>query len=237
MNLPLVSKGQSQSRTRASGKARGPIRILLVDDHPVVRKGIGSCLARHRHLLIVGEAGDGLEAVAKAKELLPDIVLLDLDLPQMDGLTVAELLHKELARVKVLMLSMHQCPEFIPRILESGTRGYVLKNAPPEELVKAIETVNAGETFFSPEIARLAINQVVKGNGTGPNVRDLTSREREVLTLVAEGLSNKEIADKLNVGVRTVETHRERIMRKLGIHSIAGLTRFALAKGLITLRV
>ena len=217
-------------------KAKGPIRILLVDDHPVVRKGIGSCLARHRHFLIVGEAGDGLEAVAKAKELLPDIVLLDIDLPQMNGFSVAELLHKELTKVKVLMLSMHQRPEFIPRMLESGTRGYVLKNAPTEELVKAIETVDAGETFFSPEIARMAINQAVQGNGGGPDVRELTRREREVLVLVAEGLTNKEIADKLNVGVRTVETHRERIMRKLNIHSIAGLTRFALGKGLITLR-
>ena len=237
MNLELISNSGSQSSARASSKAKSPIRILLVDDHPVVRKGIGSCLARHRHLLIVGEAGDGFEAVAKAKELLPDIVLLDIDLPQMNGFGVADLLRKELAKVKVLMLSMHQRPEFIPRILESGTRGYVLKNAPAEELVQAIETVDAGGTYFSPEIARMAINQVVQGNGGGPDVRELTSREREVLVLVAEGLSNKEIADKLNVGVRTVETHRERIMRKLNIHSIAGLTRFALAKGLITLRV
>ena len=132
------------------------IRILLVDDHPIVRKGISSCLARHEHLLIVGEAGGGLEAVAKAKELQPDIVLLDIDLPQMSGLAVAEVLRKELPNVKVLILSMYQRAEYLPRILESGAQGYLLKGASPEELVKAIETITGGECYFSPEIARLA---------------------------------------------------------------------------------
>ena len=215
---------------------RSRIRVLLVDDHPVVRMGISSCLARHPHLQVVGEAADGLEALAKARELLPDIVLLDIDLPQMSGLVVADVLRKELPNIKVLILSMYQRADYLPRILQSGARGYVLKETSPEELAKAIETVIAGECYFSPEIARLALNQLVQGNGNGPDLAALTNREREVLVLVAEGLSNKEIANNLNVGVRTVETHRERIMRKLAIHSVAGLTRFAIAKGLITLR-
>ena len=138
----------------APGNMRNRIRILLVDDHPVVRKGISSCLARHAHLLIVGEAADGLEALAKARELLPDIMLLDIDLPQMSGLAVAEALRKELPNIKVLILSMYQRAEYLPRILQSGARGYVLKDASPEELVKAIETVTAGECYFSREIAR-----------------------------------------------------------------------------------
>jgi two-component system nitrate/nitrite response regulator NarL len=217
-------------------KASRRIRLLLVDDHPIVRKGISSCLARHKHLVIVGEAADGLEAVTKAKELLPDIVLLDIDMPNMSGLAVTEVLRKELPQVKVLILSMYQRSEYLLRILQSGARGYVSKEASSKELVKAIETVNAGEAFFSPEIARLAINQFVQRNGDGPDLEELTNREREVLILVAEGLSNKEIANHLGVGVRTVETHRERIMRKLAIHSVAGLTRFAIAKGLTTLR-
>jgi two-component system, NarL family, nitrate/nitrite response regulator NarL len=215
---------------------RNRIKILLVDDHPIVRKGISSCLARQEHLVIVGEAADGLEALAKAKELLPDIVLMDIDMPNMSGLAVTEVLCRDLPQLKVLILSMHRRAEYLLRILQSGARGYVLKEASPEELVKAIEMVNAGEAFFSPDIARLALNQFVQGNGDGPDLGELTNREREVLILIAEGLSNKEIASKLGVGVRTVETHRERIMRKLAIHSVAGLTKFAVTKGLITLR-
>jgi DNA-binding NarL/FixJ family response regulator len=144
-----------------------------VDDHPVVRKGISFCLAQHEHLFIVGEAADGCEAVAKARALLPDIMLLDLDLPQMSGLAVAEVLRKELPNIKVLILSMQPQAEWLPRILQSGTRGYVLKGTSCEKLVKAIETVTAGECYFSPEIARLALIQVVQGNGARPNARKL----------------------------------------------------------------
>jgi two-component system, NarL family, nitrate/nitrite response regulator NarL len=212
------------------------IRILLADDHPLVRRGICACLARYQGLEIVGEAADGREALHKIRELLPDLVLLDLDMPHLSGLAVAESLRKELPRVKVLILSMYQHPEYVARILQSGAHGYVLKESPVEELVKAIETVHSGETFFSPEIARVALNQFISGEGEGPDLRALTPREREVLIHIAEGCSNKEIAQNLTVGVRTVETHRERIMRKLDIHSIAGLTRFAIAKGVVTLR-
>jgi DNA-binding NarL/FixJ family response regulator len=120
------------------------------------------------------------------------------------------------------------------RCVRAGASGYVLKQASPEEFIQAIETVHAGELFFSPELARAALNKMVQGNGQGPNPSDLTAREQEVLTHIAEGLCNKEIADRLNIGTRTVETHRERLMRKLDIHSIAGLTRFAVAKGMIT---
>jgi two-component system nitrate/nitrite response regulator NarL len=184
----------------------------------------------------VGEAADGLEALRKAKELNPDIVLMDVDMPEMDGLAVTQALKKEMPHVKVLILSMHRQTESVLRVLQSGALGYVLKDAAPEELVRAIESVSVGESFFSPAVARLALNQFVRGPSDGPSAMDLTNREREVLILIADGLSNKEIASRLNVGVRTVETHRERIMRKLNIHSVAGLTRFAIAKGLISLR-
>jgi two-component system, NarL family, nitrate/nitrite response regulator NarL len=234
--LPALARTDHFCDTGKAIKANRRIKLLLVDDHPVVRKGISACLARHQHLAIVGEAADGLEAIAKAKALLPDIVLLDIDMPNMSGLAVTDVLRKELPQVKVLILSMHQRAEYLVRIVRSGARGYVLKEASSEDLLKAIETVNAGEVFFSPEIASMALNQFVQGNGVGPDLAALTNREREVLVLVAEGLSNKEIADHLRVGVRTVETHRERIMRKLEIHSIAGLTKFAIAKGLITLQ-
>jgi two-component system nitrate/nitrite response regulator NarL len=215
-------------------KASTAIRILLADDHPVVRKGIGACLARHGHLQIVGEAADGQEAVAKAKELRPDLVLMDIDMPLVSGLAATEQLRKELPEIKVLVLSMHNHPDYVVRILQSGARGYVLKEAPPEQLLTAIETVHSGQAFFSPGVARVALEQFIRGVGQTPEAQ-LSRREREVLIQIAEGLSNKEIATLLRVGVRTVETHRERIMRKLDIHSVAGLTRFALAQGLITL--
>jgi two-component system, NarL family, nitrate/nitrite response regulator NarL len=212
------------------------IRILLADDHPLVRRGLASCLARHRNLEIVGEAADGREALAKIRELVPDLVLLDIDMPHTSGLAVAGTIRKELPQVKILILSMHQHPEYVLRIIQSGAHGYVLKGSPIEQLVRAIETVNAGEACFNPEMARVALNQFVSNSGEGPDLRNLTPREREVLIHIAEGCSNKEIAQTLDVGVRTIETHRERIMRKLGVHSIAGLTRFAVAKGLTTLR-
>jgi two-component system nitrate/nitrite response regulator NarL len=216
---------------------KNPIRLLLVDDHPVVRKGLRSCLENKKNLQIVGEAGDGQQALAKARELKPDLILMDVDMPQMNGLTVSDILRKEMPQIKILFLSIHGDSENVMRILQSGARGYVLKDASPEELMSALETVNSGETYFSPDVARVALKQLVSTNGTGTglNQNQLTLRERDVLVNIAEGLSNKEIASKLGVGVRTIETHRERIMRKLDIHSVAGLTRFAISKGMVSI--
>ena len=210
------------------------IKVLLADDHPVVRRGLGHFLAQHNNLQVAGEAADGWEAVRKARELLPDVVVMDIQMPRMNGFAATAALKKELPQIKVLLLSSGQSGEDLSRVFQSGARGYVLKQAPAEELVKAIETVQAGDSFFSADVARRAINQFVRGGGEGETGR-LTGREREVLTLVAEGLSNKEIATQLGVGVRTVETHRERVMSKLDIHTIAGLTRYALARGLVLL--
>ena len=231
----LPASGPGALGRQAPVTGRKPIRLLLVDDHPVVRKGLASCLAQHPQLVIVGEAADGREGVRKAKELMPDLVLMDIDMPNMNGLAATEQLRKEQPETKVLILSMHTNSDYMMRILQSGARGYVLKEANPEELLRAIETVVAGESYFSSEVARVALNQFVRGGGEAAQASPITAREREVLTLIAEGLSNKEIACRLGVGVRTVETHRERIMRKLDIHSIAGLTKYALATGLISL--
>ena len=210
------------------------VRVLVVDDHPVVRKGIKSCLAKMEHLEIVGEAGDGREALRLARTLLPDLVLMDIDMPQMSGLAVTELLRRELPQIKVLILSIHSHEDYMLRILQSGARGYVLKTTPLEELVRAIETVHGGGTCFSEDVARVALNQFVKAPATRDAASCLTKREREVLVQVAEGLSNKEIASVLGVGTRTVETHRERIMKKLDIHNAAGLTKFAITRGLVS---
>ena len=211
-----------------------PIRLLLVDDHPVVREGLGYCLAAQANLEIAGDASNGKEAVRKARKLLPDVILMDIEMPQMNGLVVTELLRKELPQIKVLILSMHKSADYVLRIVRSGARGCLFKDASPTELVKAIETVYAGETFFSGEAARMALNQIVNGAGEATGLPRLTKREREVCAQIAVGLSNKEIATALCIGARTVESHRERLMGKLDIHTVAGLTKFAAANGLVS---
>jgi DNA-binding NarL/FixJ family response regulator len=219
-----------------NGKMKTPIKLLLVDDHPIVRRGVASCLAKEPNVQVIGEAAHGQEALAKVRALNPDVVLMDVDMPQMDGLAVTQALRKDFPHIKVLMLSMYRDTDYILRILQSGALGYVLKDAPADELVRAVEAVHRGESYFSADVARVALNQFVRGSSEGPSAMNLTNREREVLINIAEGFSNKEIACRLNVGVRTVETHRERIMRKLNIRNVAGLTKFAIAKGLISLR-
>jgi DNA-binding NarL/FixJ family response regulator len=209
-------------------------RLLIVDDHPVVRKGLSLCLASRQQFTLAGEAADGAEALRLARALRPNVVLLDLNLPEVDGVTVTATLRHELPTVKILVLSSESDQQSVMDAIRAGASGFVLKTAPPEELVQAIETVCAGGTWFSSKIAQTALNRLA-ANGGAPEPPELSAREREVLIQIAEGLSNKEIAAKLGLGVRTVETHRERIMRKLNIHHVAGLTKYALARGWVTL--
>ena len=221
-------------KSKVSAK-KDVIKVLVADDHPVVRKGLQSCLSKQARLRIVGEAADGDEALRKTRELRPDVVLMDISMPRMNGLAVTEVLRKDTPSVKVLVLSVHNNRDYIFRIIQSGAHGYVSKEAPPEELLRAIESVYENKPFFSEEIARAALNQLVTSGGKKDPFGQLTDREREVLILIAEGQSNKEIAGKLGIGVRTIETHRERIMRRLDIHSVAGLTKFAIANGMVSL--
>jgi len=211
--------------------------VLVADDHPVVRKGLQSCLSRAGRLRLVGEAADGDEALRKARELQPDVVLMDISMPGMNGLMVTEMLRKELPQVKVLVVSVQRNKDAIFRVIQAGAHGYVSKEAPSEEVIRAIESVHGGEPYFSEEIARAALYEFINSGGRKEPFAQLTPREREVLVLIAEGKSNKEIADQLNIGVRTIETHRERIMRRLNIHSVAGLTKYAIANGLVTLDI
>lgn len=211
------------------------IRIIIVDDHPIVRRGIGMSLSTQPRIRILGEAGDGHTALDLIRAQKPDVVLMDIDLPQMNGMALTELLRRELPQIKVIILSMYSNKDYVMRIIACGARGFVLKESSPRELLQAIEAVAAGETHFSADVARVALNQVVRGHGESTPAARLTNREREVLVHIADGLSNKEISTQLNIGVRTVETHRERIMRKLDIHTVAGLTRFAISNGLVSL--
>jgi len=207
------------------------IRLLLVDDHPMMKEGIRSSLVKHPFLEIVGEASNGGDAVRKAKELKVDVVLMDINMPGMNGLEATELIGREAPQAKVLMLTVHKNPEYVRKIIHCGARGYVLKDAAGDELAHGIELVADGRTYFSPEVSAAALDFCFK-QAEHPA---LSARELEVLKLVAKGCSTKEIAPQLNITCRTVETYRERIMSKLGVHNIAGLTRFAISEGLIDL--
>lgn len=221
----------------AKKETTGKIRLLLVDDHPIVLDGLKSHLSAHADLEVAGEATDGNQALRKARQLSPDIILLDISMPRLNGLEFMETLRRESPSARVIVLTMHDSPEYITQTVRLGARGYLLKDTSPAELIRAIKAVHAGEVYFSPVVSRVVVETAVKGGfQSGDRRKDpLTEREHEVLALIAEGLSNKEIAGRLRLGVRTIETHRERIMRKLNVHSVAGLTRFAIARGLVKL--
>lgn len=201
----------------------------------MVRKGLQSCLSKEDRFRVVGEAATGEEAIEKALTLAPDVVLMDISMPGMNGLEATQRLRHAAPGIKVIILSVHNNRDYIFRIIQAGAHGYVSKEASTDALFRAIDSVQTGQTFFSPEIAQAALHQLVQSGGKKEPFDQLTAREREVLVLIAEGKSNKEIATKLGIGVRTIETHRERIMRRLDIHSVAGLTKFAIANGLIAL--
>ena len=214
------------------------IKLLLVDDHPVVRKGIRSCLEKVDSIEIVGEAVDGEDAIAKVNELKPDVVLMDIEMPKLSGLDATRKIRSEFVGIKILILTIHNTKYYILQILRSGAQGYVLKDAAPEVLVQGIEAVYTGEVFFSHDISQMVLNQYLAEEADGASASalgKLSSRELEVLALIAEGQANKEIAWNLGVGVRTVETHRERVMEKLDIHSVAGLTKYAISNGIVKL--
>jgi two-component system, NarL family, nitrate/nitrite response regulator NarL len=212
-----------------------PITVLLVDDHPFVLEGIRSCLQARSQFQIVGEAGNGREAIEKVRELKPNVVVMDISMPVMNGLEATRHLGKTNPEVKVLVLTMHEKREFTSQIIDSGARGYVSKNTSPHELVRAIETVYQGETFFSPVVTEAFLKEYLENAGKPKPIKgpELSLREREVLTLIAEGFSNKEAGGLLGVSVRTVEKHRERIMNKLGLHSVVDLTKYAIANQMV----
>lgn len=202
-------------------------RILIVDDHPMVAEGIRALLESFDDLEVVGTLCNGREAVDQIEELAPDVVLLDLNMPQMGGLTATELLLERRPETRILILSMHDSPEYIGAALSHGAMGYVLKDVPTEDVKEAIDAVMRGEQFLCNG-AQAAM---------GPKIRDgrepLTEREQTILLELAQGKSNKEVAAALDISVRTVETHRKNIKRKLGISSTAGLTRYAMEHGVL----
>ena len=207
--------------------SRPKIRVLLADDHPMVVDGIRSCLEVYDHIDVIGTAENGRQAFEKSRADAPDIVLMDINMPEMNGLDTADLFRDQLPDVKLLFLSMHDSREYISRAVQCGARGYVLKDVPTVEIVTAIEAVNNGGTYFSSGVSEILLSD--GGAAESP----LTDREQAILRLVAEGMSNKLIARHLDISLRTVETHRRNIKRKLDVDSTAGLTRYAIEQGII----
>ena len=213
---------------------RGRIRILLADDHAVLRAGLRALLSRQPDMEVVGEAASGPEAVRKVDELQPDVVLMDISMPGAEGIGATAQIRRRHPRVKVLILTMHEDRRFLRAALEAGAAGYVVKRAADMELINAIRTVQQGEGFLHPTMAKYLIEEYADTKSSRSSEDQLLSdREREVLTLIAEGLSYKEMAGRLGISVKTVETHRERIKEKLNLHSRAELVRYALEQGLL----
>jgi DNA-binding NarL/FixJ family response regulator len=213
-----------------------PIRVLVADDHAVVREGIRHVLAPAHGFDVVGEAGSGAEAVKLAGECGPDVVVLDVSMPGGTGLDVIDDVRRAAPGARVLILSVHDEAEYVLQGVRAGAQGYLRKDSSPAELREAVRTVHRGESFFSPAmVVRLSDALRVESDrqARASKLALLTTRERDVLAGIANGETNKAIAARLRISPRTVETHRESLMRKLDIHSVAGLTRFAVEEGLI----
>ena len=216
----------------------GNIKVLLADDHTIVRKGLCALLDGEADIEVIGEAEDGREAVKLAGELHPDIVVMDIAMPGLNGLEATKQLRKLYPEMKILILSMHANEEYVIQTLRAGAEGYLVKKAAPSELVLAIKAVYQGNSFLSPSISRAVIDDYIRrtdeiGEGEG-TFKDLTARETEVLQLIAEGRKTREIAELLYISIKTVETHRAHIMDRLDIHSTAELTQYAIRKGIIS---
>jgi two-component system response regulator NreC len=214
------------------------IRVLLAEDHTIVRKGIRSLLDDQANIEVVGEAEDGREAIEKVEELSPDIILMDNTMPILNGLEATRQIKKRFPEVKILILTMHTNEEYIFQFLRVGASGYLVKQTAPTELVSAIEAVSRGDSFLSPSVSRTIIDEFVRqaeATGKWDSYDSLTDREREVLQLLAEGFSSKEIADHLHISVKTVGVHKINLMHKLNLHSQSELTKYAIRKGIISL--
>ena len=209
-------------------------RVLLVDDHALVRAGIRALLEALPRVEVVGETGDGLAAVQLATELAPDVILLDITLPGLNGLEVATRVVRLGSGTRVLMLSMHASPEYAARAFAAGAAGYLNKDSAFDELAAALDAIGAGRRYLCRAIdpAQVALFEQQVANG-GSGIDRLTPRQRQILQLVAEGFSTREIAERLFVSVKTVETHRAQIMQRLDIYDVAGLVRFAIRHGLL----
>jgi DNA-binding NarL/FixJ family response regulator len=211
------------------------IRIVLADDHTLVRSGLRTLVSGIEGVEVVGEAANGAEALELARGLVPDVVMMDIAMGQMNGLEATRRIRAESPAVRVLILSMHAGEEYVVQALEAGAAGYILKDCAPAELELALKAVTRGDSYLSPRVSRQIVEGYVQRTGSGKGREQLSPRQREILKLVAEGLSTKQIAHHLGVSVKTVESHRAQLMERLRIRDVAGLVRYAIRAGLVDL--
>jgi two-component system response regulator NreC len=211
------------------------IRVLIVDDHAVVREGICSLLARRKDLEVVGQAAEGKQALAQVAVLQPDVVLMDISMPGMNGLEATQEIRKSFPGTRVLVLTQHENKEYVLPLLRAGAAGYIFKRARAHELVDAIRAVHTEGTYLPPSVTHAVVDAMAQSARTEVGGQPLlTEREREVVRLVAEGLSSREIAERLCISVKTVDTHRANIMDKIGVHSVAELIKYAIREGIVS---
>lgn len=212
------------------------IGVLLVDDHTVVRQGLRALLTSEEDMEVIGEAENGRQAVMMARKTPPDVVVMDVAMPLLNGLEATRQILKNVPTAKVLVLTSYGDDDCVEQLMQAGAVGYLVKQTAANELIKAIREVHRGNAFFSPAIARRLRDQCREAFTSGQPIKrsgELTSREAEVLQLIAEGFSNKQIAAELCISIKTVEKHRQQVMNKLNIHDVAGLTRYAISKGMV----
>jgi DNA-binding NarL/FixJ family response regulator len=213
------------------------IKVLLADDHTIVRQGLKVLLEAEPDIAVVGEAGNGREAVQMTKKILPDVVVMDIAMPGLNGLEATRQIVKEVPSAKLLVLSSYNDDEYVHQVTSAGATGYLLKQTAATELIRAVRETRRGNAYFSPAISKRLVERYreafLKDAPSKHQNDQLTSRESEVLQLIAEGLANKQIAGELCISIKTVEKHRQQLMNKLNIHDIAGLTRYAISKGVI----
>lgn len=212
-------------------------KILLADDHKIIRDGLRALIEKEPNMEVVAEACDGRTTVHKAKELMPHIIIIDISMPDLNGIEATRQIIKETPNTKIIALSMHSDRRFVMNMLEAGAAGYLLKDSAFEELSMAIKTVLSGKPYLSPAVAGVVVEDMMRHSPqkTSRTKIELTPREREVLQMLAEGHTTKHTASRLNVSVKTVETHRRQIMEKLDTHSVAELTKYAVREGLTSL--
>jgi len=221
----------------ATEKTSTRISVLLVDDHTMVRQGLRALLEAEEDLSVVGEAENGRQALQMVKRLQPDVVVMDIAMPALNGLEATRQISVQNPKSKVVVLSSYNDDEYVQQLTEAGARGYLVKQTAGQNLTMAIRQANKGKSFFSPSISKRMLDQrqqaALKGEPARKSGRHLTPREREVLQLVAEGHGNKQIAAELLISVKTVEKHRQQVMNRLDIHDVAGLTRYAVTHGIV----